>query len=290
MNKRHFKDRIAQGRALLLPGVANPLAARIAEDIGYEALYVTGAGVANTQLGVPDIGILNLSDMAEAVERIRAVVDLPLVVDADTGYGNSVSCYHAVKRLEAAGAAAIQLEDQVFPKRCGHFEGKEVVPAAEMIGKIRAAVDARRDETTLIIARTDACAIEGYEAAIDRAAAYAEAGADILFVEALTTEDQIRDAPLRNPLPHLINIVFGGKTPEFSAEEFDAMGYTLILYANAALQAAVAGMQEVLGSLHATGGLAEVRDRLAGFAERQRVVRTPDYDALRLRYEGGAVR
>lgn len=288
MDRRQFKQRVTSGRAFLLPGVANPLAARVAEDIGYEALYVTGAGVANTELGLPDIGILNLSDMAAAVERIAGVVDLPLVVDADTGYGNSVSCHHAVRRLEAAGAAAIQLEDQVFPKRCGHFEGKEVVPAAEMIGKIRAAVDARRDEATLIIARTDACATEGYDAAIDRASAYREAGADILFVEALTTEDQIRDAPTRNALPHIINVVFGGKTPEFSAEEFDAMGYTLILYANAALQAAVYGMQQVLGSLHGTGGLAEVRDRLAGFAERQRLVRTPDHDALRLRYEGDA--
>lgn len=288
MDRNSFKQRVLTGGAFLLPGVANPLAARVAEDIGYQALYVTGAGVANTELGLPDIGILNLSDMAGAVERIAAVVDLPLVVDADTGYGNAVNCYHAVRRLEAAGAAAIQIEDQIFPKRCGHFEGKEVAPASEMVGKIRAAVDARRDEATLIIARTDACATEGYEAAIDRASAYAEAGADILFVEALTTEDQMRDAPKRNAIPHLINVVFGGKTPAFSAEEFDAMGYRLILYANAALQASVAGMQHVLGSLHETGSLAQVHDRLAGFAERQRVVRTPDYDALRVRYEKDA--
>jgi 2-methylisocitrate lyase-like PEP mutase family enzyme len=285
MDRNSFKQRVLTGGAFLLPGVANPLAARVAEDIGYEALYVTGAGVSNTELGLPDIGILNLSDMAGAVERIAGVVDLPLVVDADTGYGNAVNCYHAVRRLEAAGAAAIQIEDQIFPKRCGHFEGKEVAPASEMVGKIRAAVDARRDEATLIIARTDACATEGYEAAIERASAYAEAGADILFVEALTSEDQIRDAPKRNPIPHLINVVFGGKTPEFSAEAFDAMGYKLILYANAALQASVAGMQHVLGSLHETGSLSQVHDRLAGFAERQRVVRTPDYDALRVIYE-----
>ena len=288
MDRNSFKQRVLHGGAFLLPGVANPLAARVAEDIGYQALYVTGAGVANTELGLPDIGILNLSDMAGAVERIAGVVDLPLVVDADTGYGNAVNCYHAVRRLEAAGAAAIQIEDQIFPKRCGHFEGKEVAPASEMVGKIRAAVDARRDEATLIIARTDACATEGYEAAIGRASLYAEAGADILFVEALTNEDQIRDAPKRNPIPHLINVVYGGKTPEYSAEAFDAMGYKLILYANAALQASVAGMQHVLGSLHGTGSLAQVRDRLAGFAERQRVVRTPDYDALRVLYEKDA--
>jgi 2-methylisocitrate lyase-like PEP mutase family enzyme len=286
MDKNQFRNRIAEGRPVLLPGVANALAARVAEDIGFEALYVTGAGLANTELGLPDIGILNLSDVTEAVERIAGAVDLPLVVDADTGYGNAVNCYHAVRRLETAGAAAIQIEDQVFPKRCGHFEGKEVVPVAEMVGKIRAATDARRDMATAIIARTDACAVEGFAAALDRAAAYAEAGADILFVEALTGEEQLRAAPARTPLPHLVNVVFGGKTPALSAEEFAGMGYRLILYANAALQASVAGMQHVLGALHATGSLTEVQDRLAGFAERQRVVRTAAYDELRTRYEG----
>lgn len=285
MNKQEFKQKVSEGRAILLPGVANPLAARVAQDIGFQALYVTGAGVSNTELGLPDIGFLNLSDMAQSVERIAGVVDLPLVVDADTGYGNSVSCYHAVRRLEAAGAAAIQLEDQVFPKRCGHFEGKDVVPASEMIGKIKAAVDARRDEATLVVARTDAKAVEGYEAAIERAARYAEAGADILFVEALTTEEELRDAPTRNKLPHLVNVVFGGKTPEFTAEEFERMGYSLVLYANAALQASVAAMQHVLGGLQRDGGLSNVRDSLAGFAERQRVVRTSEWDALRSQYE-----
>lgn len=286
MTRLEFKQSVLSGKAILLPGVANPLAACVAADIGFQALYVTGAGVANTELGLPDIGILNLSDMAQAVERIAGVVDLPLVVDADTGYGNSVNCYHAVRRLEAAGAAAIQIEDQVFPKRCGHFEGKDVAPAEEMIGKIKAAVDARRDESTLIMARTDAKAVEGYEAAIERAARYAEAGADILFVEALTTEDELRDAPKRNSLPHLVNVVYGGKTPAFSAEEFEAMGYNLVLYANAALQASVAGMQRVLGGLHADGTLENVKDGLAGFAERQRMVRTNEWDALRKVYEG----
>lgn len=281
-----FARRIVEPKALLLPGVANPLAARIAEEIGFEALYVTGAGVANTDLGLPDLAFLNLSDMADAVARIAAVVGLPLVVDADTGYGNAVNTYHAVRRLEAAGAAAIQLEDQVFPKRCGHFEGKDVVPAPEMAGKIRAAVDARRSENTLIVARTDACAVEGYEAAVDRAAAYAEAGADILFVEALTSPEQMRDAPRRVARPHLVNIVFGGKTPPLPVEELEAMGYRLILYANAALQAAVAGMQTVLGRLHATGSLDGVEDHLAGFAERQRLGRTVEYDALARHYEG----
>lgn len=287
MIKSEFKAAINSGRTLLLPGVANPLAAMVAADLGYEALYVTGAGVANTELGLPDIGILGLAEMAQAVERIFGSTGLPLVVDADTGYGNAASTYHAVRRLEAAGAAAVQIEDQVFPKRCGHFEGKEVVPAREMVGKLKAAVDARRDEDTLIMARTDACAIEGYEAAIERTGLYAEAGADILFVEALTKEAELRDAPTRNALPHLVNVVHGGKTPPMSVTEFGTMGYALVLYANAALQAAVAGMQTVLGALKQDGGLSQVEDRLAGFVERQRLVRTKEWDALRARYEDG---
>ncbi|MBS7669039.1 isocitrate lyase/PEP mutase family protein [Croceicoccus gelatinilyticus] len=282
-----LSHRLEDGPPILLPGVANPLAARVAQDLGFEALYVTGAGVANTALGLPDIGILNLTDMAETVSAIADVVDLPLVVDADTGYGNSVSCYHAVRRLERAGASVIQLEDQVFPKRCGHFEGKEVVPAHEMIGKIKAACDARASEKTLIMGRTDACATEGYDAAIERAAMYAEAGADILFVEALITEEQLRDAPTRNSgKPHLVNVVHGGKTPPFPAEEFGAMGYRLVLYANAALQASVAGMQHVLAGLRDHGSLETVSDRLAGFPERQRMVRTAEWDEMRRRYEG----
>jgi len=285
MTKSDFKTAINSGSSLILPGVANPLAALVAADLGYEALYVTGAGVANTELGLPDIGILGLAEMAQAVERIYGAVGLPLVVDADTGYGNAASTYQAVRRLEAAGAAAIQIEDQVFPKRCGHFEGKEVVPAAEMVGKIKAAVDARRDEATMIMARTDAYAMEGYEAAIERASLYAEAGADILFVEALTDEEELRDAPTRNKLPHLVNVVHGGKTPPLSAAAFGEMGYALVLYANAALQAAVAGMQTVLGALKEDGGLGRVEDRLAGFVERQRLVRTKEWDALRARYE-----
>jgi 2-methylisocitrate lyase-like PEP mutase family enzyme len=289
MNRADFKARVATRKALLLPGVANALAARVAEDIGYEALYVTGAGVANTQLGLPDLGILNLTDMAEAVARIGGAVDLPLVVDADTGYGDSINCYHAVRRLEAAGAAAIQIEDQTFPKRCGHFEGKEIVPVGEMVGKIHAAVDARRDSDLQIIARTDACAVEGYAAAINRAQIYAEAGADVLFVEALTTSEQIADAPRRLDRPQLINIVYGGKTPELPMIELEAMGYTLLLYANAALQAAVAGMQTVLGALHSTGSLADVHDRLADFAERQRLVRTQAFDGLRFKYAAGVL-
>ncbi|MDO9487388.1 MAG: oxaloacetate decarboxylase [Sphingomonadaceae bacterium] len=286
MDRSQFKARILSRAPLLLPGIAHPLAAIVAADIGFEALYVTGAGLANIQLGVPDLGILNLSDMADAVARIAGVVDLPLVVDADTGYGNSLNCYHAVRRLETAGAAVIQIEDQIFPKRCGHFDGKEVVSSREMVSKIKAAVDARRHDTTLIMARTDARATEGIEAAIERAAAYREAGADILFVEALIDEQEMRAVPERIDAPHLINIVVGGKTPELSLSDLGEMGYTLALYANAPLQAAVAGMQKVLGALKQTGSLSSVRSDLVDFAERQRLLRTAEMDALRARFEG----
>lgn len=284
MDRLAFKARLAQRRALLVPGVTNPLTARIAEEIGFEALYVTGAGVANMELGLPDLGMLNLSDMADAVARIAGRVNLPLIVDADTGYGNAMTCYHAVQRLEQAGAAAIQIEDQVFPKRCGHFEGKEVVTVPDMLAKIRAAVDARRHAATQIVARTDACAVEGFDAAVERAQAYAEAGADVLFVEAITTSEHLRQLPQRLARPLLINVVYGGKTPEMPAQQFEDLGYRLILYANAALQAAVAGMQNVLGALHGSGSLRDVHDRLASFVERQRLVRTDVYDALQRRY------
>jgi 2-methylisocitrate lyase-like PEP mutase family enzyme len=268
----------------LVPGVANPLSARIAEDLGYEILYVTGAGVSNFAMGVPDIGLMTLNDMAEAVTAISAVVGLPLIVDADTGFGNAVNAYHAVRRLEAAGAGAIQLEDQLFPKKCGHFENKAVIPAGEMTDKIKAAVDARRDSALKIIARTDARAVEDFGAVIDRAEAYAEAGADILFLEALTNAEEIEAAPARVSRPAIINVVFGGKTPARPLAEFDAMGYAFALYANAALQAAIQGMQRVLGVLKSEGQLSSVADYLAPFSERQRLVRKNMYDEIEARY------
>jgi 2-methylisocitrate lyase-like PEP mutase family enzyme len=288
MNRTAFRGRVEAPGLILLPGVANPLAALVAADLGYQALYVTGAGVSNTNLGLPDIGLLGLADITAAVLAIRDVCDLPLVVDADTGFGNAVNVHHTVRRLEAAGANAIQLEDQVFPKKCGHFEGKACIPAAEMTDKIKAAVDARRERDTLIVARTDARAVEGFEAALDRARAYAEAGADVLFVEALTTHAEMLQAPAALPRPLLMNIVFGGKTPPMPGADLEAAGYRFALYANAALQAALWAMQHVLGSLKATGSLDGMQQYLAPFAERQRLVRKQDYDSLERRFTQGA--
>ncbi|MSP67486.1 MAG: oxaloacetate decarboxylase [Alphaproteobacteria bacterium] len=281
---RAFKQAVQARRALVLPGAANPLTALVIEDLGFEALYLTGAGVSNFTLGVPDLGLISLAELAEVLCTVRGVVDLPVVVDADTGFGNAVNTYHAVRRLEAAGASAIQIEDQVFPKKCGHFAGKEVVSTAEMVDKVKSALDARIDPNLQIIARTDARSVEGFAAALDRAAAYAAAGADITFVEAVTSVEEIEAVPARLPVPQVINVVFGGNTPEMPQARFAKMGFGIALYANAALQAAVAGMQTVLGELRRSGSLAVVHDRMVSFGERQRLVKKPFYDALEKRF------
>jgi 2-methylisocitrate lyase-like PEP mutase family enzyme len=284
MAGERLRRAISDRRALLVPGTANALGARVIEDLGFEAIYLTGAGLANTELGVPDIGLATLTDLARAAGAIADATTLPLIVDADTGFGNAINVAHTVRALERAGAAAIQLEDQSFPKRCGHFAGKELIPAAEMIGKVKAAVDARRSRDCLIIARTDARAVEGLEAGIARAQAYAAAGADATFVEAPESLAELAEIPRRLGVPQVANMVVGGKTPLATRDELAAMGFGLVLYANAALQASVLAMQEVLGALRRDGSLASVSGRLAGFAERQRLVGKPEWDALEARF------
>ncbi len=284
VSRREFRTMLSPRAALLLPGVANALAARIVADQGFTAAYVTGAGIANTFLGVPDIGLVTVTELAQHVAAIRAAFPGPLVVDADTGFGNPLNMVRTVELLERAGADALQIEDQVFPKRCGHFAGKEVIPAAEMVAKVKAAVDTRRDRDLLIIARTDAIAPEGFEAAIERAAAYHDAGADVTFVEAPTTMEQITDIPRRLPWPQLANIVLGGRTPELPNEKLKELGYAGVIYANVALQAAVKGMQAALGELRRKGHMGEAIGMVADFAERQRLVHKDDYDALERKY------
>jgi 2-methylisocitrate lyase-like PEP mutase family enzyme len=284
VSRGEFHTMLSPGAALLLPGVANALAARIVADQGFTAAYVTGAGIANTFLGVPDIGLVTVTELAQHVAAIRAAFPGPLVVDADTGFGNPLNMVRTVELLERAGADALQIEDQVFPKRCGHFAGKEVIPAAEMVAKVKAAVDTRRDRDLLIIARTDAIAPEGFEAAIERAAAYHDAGADVTFVEAPTTMEQIADIPRRLPWPQLANIVLGGRTPELPNEKLKELGYAGVIYANVALQAAVKGMQAALGELRRKGHMGEAIGMVADFAERQRLVHKDDYDALERKY------
>ena len=271
-------------RGVLVPGAFNALSARVIEDLGFEAIYVTGAGVTNMWFGLPDQGFMGLHEIADHTARIRDAVNLPLIVDADTGFGNALNVRHTVRVLERAGADCIQFEDQVAPKRCGHFSGKEVISTEEAVNKIKAAVDARTDPDLLIMARTDAAATLGFEAAIERAQKFSEAGADILFVEAVTTADEIRALPRRLAKPQLMNMVIGGKTPIFGAEELGGLGYGIVLYANAALQGALAGMQKALTVLRDTRRMDEDPSLVAPFAERQRLVRKPELDALDARY------
>lgn len=281
---RRFKARIAKGDALLLPGAANALAARVIEDLGFEAVYLSGAGLTNTYLGMPDLAFISLPEIAQHTATIRDATELPIVVDADNGFGNGLNVRHTVRTLERAGASAIQLEDQKTPKRCGHFSGKEVVPIEQARSHIRAAVDARQDENTLIVARTDAAATDGMSEALDRAAAFIEDGADITFVEAPQTVEDLRSIPARlQGTPQLVNLVVGGKTPILSVDEFTEMGFSLVLYANVALQSAVYGMQNALTLLKENGQMDE-SGPLAGFLERQRVVRKDLFDELDKRY------
>jgi 2-methylisocitrate lyase-like PEP mutase family enzyme len=277
--------RLAEARrGVLVPGAFNAMSARVVEDLGFEAIYITGAGVTNMYLGLPDQAFMGLHEIAEHTARIRDAVSLPLLVDADTGFGNALNVRHTVRVLERAGADCIQLEDQVSPKRCGHFSGKAVIDTDEMLGKIKAAVDARQDSDLLIMARTDAAAVHGFEAAIERAQKFSEAGADILFVEAVTLADEVRAMPQRLSKPQLMNMVIGGKTPTFGAEELGSLGYGFVLYANAALQGAVAGMQRALTVLRDTRRLDEDPALVAPFSERQRLVGKPLLDELEKKY------
>lgn len=282
--KQQLKALAEARRGVIVPGAFNALSARVVADLGYEAIYVTGAGVTNMWFGLPDQAFMGLTDIADHTARIRDAVDVPLIVDADTGFGNALNTYHAVRTLERAGADCIQLEDQVSPKRCGHFNGKAVIEAGEMVGKIRAAVDARRDGL-LVMARTDAAAVQGFDAAVERAQQYAEAGADILFVEAVTTAEHVRALPQRLKAPQLMNMVIGGKTPIVGADELGQLGYGFVLYANAALQGAVAGMQKVLTQLRDVREVREDPALVAPFAERQRLVGKPFWDGLEKKYE-----
>src|SRR6185437_1012001 len=280
--QQRLRRAVEARRGLLVPGAANALTARIIEDLGFEAVYLTGAGLANTGFGIPDLGLVSVSELAEATAAIAESCRLPLIVDADTGFGNPLNTVRTVRLLD--GASALQLEDQVFPKRCGHFSGKAVIPAAEMVAKVKAAVDARRSAGFLVIARTDALAVEGIDAALDRAARYVEAGADLTFVEAPRTVEDLRRIAGALPVPQIVNLVVGGRTPLRPQAELAAMGFAIVLYANAALQAAVTAMQEVLGALKRDGSLDAVASRLADFAERQRVVGKDAWDALEARY------
>jgi len=284
----HSTDRLreifSRRQAVLVPGAFNALAARVIADMGFEAIYVTGAGVSNGALGVPDLGLITVTELANTVSAMRDVVTQPLIVDADTGFGNAVNTVRTVRTLERAGADAVQIEDQVFPKKCGHFTGKDVVPLDEIVNKIKAAVDTR--ERLLVVARTDARAVHGLDAAIERAQRFVEAGADAVFIEAPRSVEELARLTSDVQAPHFANMVMGGVTPVLSQAELERLGFSIVLYANAALQAALLSMQTVLARLQKDGKLEEASGLMATFAERQRVVGKPEYDALEQRYAG----
>lgn len=282
--RKQLKALIEARRGVIVPGAFNALSAKVVEGLGFEAIYVTGAGVTNMWFGMPDQGFMGLHEIAEHTARIRDAVRAPLLVDADTGFGNALNVRHTVRTLERAGADCVQFEDQVAPKRCGHFDGKAVISTEEAVSKIKAAVDARHDADLLVMARTDAAATQGFEAAVERAHKFAEAGADILFVEAVTKAEEVRALPSRLPKPQLMNMVIGGRTPIFNAEQLGGLGFGIVLYANAALQGAVAGMQKALTVLRDEKEVQESSGLVTPFAERQRLVGKPEWDALEKRY------
>jgi 2-methylisocitrate lyase-like PEP mutase family enzyme len=273
-----LSDRLQQDRILVAPGIFDGLSALVAARAGFEALYLSGASVAYTRFGRSDLGLVSVTEMAETLAAIRERVDVPIVADADTGFGNALNVMRTVRLFERAGASAIQIEDQATPKRCGHLDGKVLISPAEMVGKIKAALDSRRDAETLIVARTDAVAVEGLAAALDRAERYAEAGSDILFVEAPPGIEDLRTiaARLGARVPLLANMVEGGKTPILSADELAKLGYRVAIFPGGLARAMARCMIEYFESLKAHGTTAPFRGRMLDFDALNALIGTPE--------------
>lgn len=276
---REIADRKA---GTIVPGAPNAVLARVLEETGFPVVFLSGAGVSNWKLAIADYGLTTLSEVVEVTTEVTSAVNVPVLVDADTGYGNPLNVIRTVKALERAGAAGIMLEDQVFPKRCGHFDHKQVIPAAEMVQKIKAATDARVNADLVIVARTDAIATDGIEAALERAHQFHEAGADVTFVEAPQTREQMQVIG-QLPWPQVANMVEGGKTPILPREELEALGYSLIYYANAIPRAALRAAFDAARSLLERGTSDEIP--MLTWQERQSLVKLPELSALEKRYE-----
>jgi len=276
---------LASGRTIVAPGAFDPLAARLVEEAGFAAVYMTGFGTSAAVLGRPDVGLLTMTEMAGNAARIAACVDIPLIADADTGYGNPINVIRTVGAYEAAGVAGIHIEDQVAPKKCGHMDGKLVIPAAEMAAKIQAATEARADPDFVIIARTDARAVEGFEQALARARLYLEAGADALFIEALTSEAEIARAAGAFPgVPLLFNWAEGGKTPPIGLARLQELGYRIVIFPISTLLAATAGMRRILQEISRAGTPAAALGDLPGFGEFVDFIGLPEVRAAERRY------
>jgi 2-methylisocitrate lyase-like PEP mutase family enzyme len=282
-----LKALLARPQPLLAPGVYDALSALLAEQAGFEALYLSGASIAYTRLGRSDVGLTTATEVAQTLAHISDRVRLPVIVDGDTGFGNALNVQRTVREFERAGAAMIQLEDQGFPKRCGHLDGKTVVGTAEMCGKLRAALDARRSSETLILARTDALAIEGVDAALERAERYLECGADALFIEALRSPEQMRAACARfaSRIPLLANMVEGGKTPVLDAPALGALGFRIVLFPGGTARAVAYTLARYYGRLRQDGTTAAMRGEMLDFDGLNAVIGTPELLAAGKKYE-----
>ena len=278
--------RLTRKPIVVAPGVYDAFTALVAEQAAFKTLYVSGAAIAYTRLGRSDIGLVSMSEVADVIGTIRDRVAADLIVDADTGYGNALNVARTVRLFERAGANAIQIEDQSFPKRCGHLDEKRLVPAAEMVGKIKAALDSRQSRDTLVIARTDAVAVEGFDKAIGRALLYREAGADVLFVEAPKTETELkRIPPAFGGVPLMANMVEGGKTPLLTAAELEALGFALVIFPGGIVRALGHMASEYYASLAAHGTSEPFRNRMLDFTGLNDLIGTPELLAVGKRYD-----
>jgi 2-methylisocitrate lyase-like PEP mutase family enzyme len=281
-----LRTRLARKPIVVAPGVYDALTAHLAERAGFSTLYVSGAAIAYTRLGRPDIGLVAMSEVADTISMISDRVRADLVVDADTGYGNALNVGRTIRLFERAGARAIQLEDQAFPKRCGHLDDKSLIPPEEMVGKIKAALDARRSRETLVIARTDAVAVEGFDRAVARAVSYRDAGADILFIEAPKTRAELqRIPPAVGNVPLMANMVEGGKTPPLNAAELEAIGFSLVIFPGAIVRVLARAADEFYATLAAKGTSESFQDRMYDFTALNDVIGTPEMIALGKQYE-----
>jgi 2-methylisocitrate lyase-like PEP mutase family enzyme len=271
---------LAGDELLIAPGAYDALTARLIELAGFSLVYATGAGISNSQLALSDFGLATMSEVLEQVRRMTAVIRVPLIADIDTGYGNALNVHRTLKEFARAGAAAVQVEDQVIPKKCGHFDGKQLISLNEAALKIRAAVDAREDKDLVIIARTDAIAVEGLEGALQRACAYREAGADMIFVEAPRSREELAEIGRAIPGPKVVNMVEGGRTPIVSATDLKSMGYKIALYANLTLRTGVKAIQQSLRHLRDHGDTQAILDRLITMEERGRITQKEFLECL----------
>ena len=281
-----LRDRLGQNKIILTPGIYDAFGAMMAERAGFEALYLSGASIAYTKLGRPDIGLVTLDELASVVGTIRERTDLPIIVDADTGFGNALNVQRTVRLLERNGASGIQLEDQSLPKRCGHLDGKTLITAGEMNGKVKAALDARLDENTVIIARTDAIGVEGYESAMDRAVGYVEAGADVLFIEAMQSNEQIEGAikQFGGRVPLLVNMVEGGKTPMTPASELEEKGFSIVIFPGALVRVLAYAAENYFNSLLKHGSTLHHQSQMFDFAELNELLGTEEMLEMGNRY------